>query len=58
MLIYIYVKVDVDHLPELTEQAGVRGMPTFIFFKESKQIEAFAGADAKKLKLTIESLTC
>ena len=47
----------MDDLPDLSEAAGIRGMPTFIFFKETKQIEGFAGADLKRLTQTIESLT-
>ena len=42
------LSVDVDQNPELTEEAGVRGMPTFAFFVEKKNVHTFAGADTQR----------
>ena len=53
----VVAKVDVDECPELAEQAGVRGMPTFVFFVEKKNVFAFAGADVDKLNHCIDTLT-
>lgn len=49
-------KVDVDSEGELAGNAGVRGVPTLILFKEGKEIDRIVGAMPKEaLKQKIES---
>lgn len=46
-------KVNVDEQAELAEEYGVMSIPTFIFFKEGKEIERLAGAQAKEKLLEL-----
>ena len=50
----LFVKVDVDSLPEVAQRYGVRSMPTFVFLKGDEEIERFSGADAKRLRAVID----
>jgi len=47
------VKVDVDEAEDVAAQCGIRCMPTFQFYKNSKKVTEFSGANAEKLKTTI-----
>lgn len=44
-----FVQFDVDQLPELTQELGVRAMPTFMIFKDGKKVEELVGANPPKL---------
>ncbi|KAJ3234315.1 hypothetical protein HDU78_005897 [Chytriomyces hyalinus] len=46
----VFVKVDVDEVPEAAEGAGIRAMPTFQFYKSGKKIDELVGANAGKLR--------
>ena len=49
----VFMKVDVDEVPELAERFQVQSMPTFLFMKDSEEIDRFSGASVEKLKQTI-----
>ena len=49
----IFVKIDVDEVPELAERFQVQAMPTFLFMRNSEEIDRFSGASVEKLKETI-----
>uniref|UniRef100_A0A3B3ZWT3 Thioredoxin n=1 Tax=Periophthalmus magnuspinnatus TaxID=409849 RepID=A0A3B3ZWT3_9GOBI len=51
----VFLKVDVDEATELSEECGIRSMPTFQFYKNGKMVTQFSGANADKLKETIEA---
>ncbi|XP_056884788.1 thioredoxin-like [Takifugu flavidus] len=51
----VFVKVDVDKVPELTDKYKVTAMPTFMFFKDGK-IETIVGANEGKLEAKINEL--
>ena len=42
------VKVDIDQEKDLTIQAGVRGVPTIIAYKNGKAIDRFSGFRPKE----------
>ncbi len=52
---FAFVKVNVDEAREIAAQYGIQAMPTFLLFKDGKQIEEIKGADPRKLKSVIES---
>ncbi|ORY49825.1 thioredoxin [Rhizoclosmatium globosum] len=49
----VFVKVDVDEVPEAAEGAGIRAMPTFQFYQAGKKVDEIVGANPAKLKETI-----
>ncbi|KAI5466817.1 PITH domain-containing protein [Mariannaea sp. PMI_226] len=51
-----FVKVDNDAQPDLSKQYGITALPTFIVFREGKEIERVQGADRQKLQGIIQKL--
>jgi thioredoxin 1 len=49
-----FVKIDVDAVPEVAEQAGIRAMPTFQVYQAGNMVEELVGADPKKLEDVIK----
>jgi thioredoxin 1 len=49
-----FAKFDVDDVPELSMQLGIRAMPTFLIFKGGKKVDEFVGANPPALKRLIE----
>jgi thioredoxin 1 len=41
-------KLDVDECPFTVKSFGVRGMPTFIFFKNGAEVDRWVGAGKKE----------
>ncbi|KAL1954378.1 hypothetical protein VTO42DRAFT_1244 [Malbranchea cinnamomea] len=39
-----FYKVDVDEVPDVAQELGVRAMPTFIFFKDGQKVDEVLGA--------------
>ena len=39
-----FVKIDVDHLPDLSQELGITAMPTFIAFKDGEVSGRVTGA--------------
>ena len=50
----VFLKVDVDELPEITQDAGVSAMPTFQFFQNGKKVDQLKGADPTTLKELVD----
>lgn len=42
-------KFDVDHLPEVAAELGIRAMPTFLFYQDGKKVDTFLGANPPAL---------
>ena len=43
-----FAKVNVEEVPEATEQLGIAGIPAAIFFKDGKEISRIVGAVSKQ----------
>ncbi|KAI5656111.1 hypothetical protein M9H77_24904 [Catharanthus roseus] len=46
----MFLKVDVDDLEKVAEEFEVKAMPTFLFFKDGKQIDKVVGAKKEELQ--------
>ncbi|KAK5988084.1 Thioredoxin Asp f 29 [Cladobotryum mycophilum] len=44
-----FYKFDVDEIPKLAEELGVRAMPTFYFFNGGNKVGDMVGADPRGL---------
>ncbi len=51
----IFLKCDVDEAEAVSQQYDVEAMPTFVFFRDGKEITRVVGGDPEKLKAEIES---
>jgi len=52
----IFVKVDVDKMDTIAQNAGVRAMPTFQFFKNGDKVDEMMGANVAGLKEKVAAL--
>ncbi|RFU28245.1 hypothetical protein B7463_g8078, partial [Scytalidium lignicola] len=48
-----FIKIDVDELPDLAQELGIRAMPTFIFFKDGEKVSEVVGANPPAIKAAI-----
>jgi thiol-disulfide isomerase/thioredoxin len=49
-----FYKVDVDEVPEVAQEQSVRAMPTFLLFKDGKQVGEVVGANPVALEAAIK----
>jgi len=49
-----FLKVDVDELSQVAEKADVTAMPTFILYKNGKELDKVVGANTKALEAAIK----
>jgi len=45
-----FAKFDVDAVPDLAQELGIRAMPTFTFFKGGEKVDEFMGANPPALR--------
>jgi thioredoxin 1 len=50
----IFLKVDVDEVPDVTSAWEIRAMPTFLFIKEGKLIDKIVGANKDELDRKVQ----
>lgn len=48
-----FYKLDVDELPDLAQELGVRAMPTFMVYKAGEKIGEIVGANEKAVKAAV-----
>ncbi|KUJ16526.1 putative thioredoxin, partial [Mollisia scopiformis] len=48
-----FVKIDVDEVPDVAQELGIRAMPTFIVFKDGEKVKEVVGANPKALQAAI-----
>lgn len=45
-----FYKVDVDEVPDISEEVGIRAMPTFIMFHDGNKVGELVGANPNGLE--------
>ncbi|KIY03791.1 uncharacterized protein Z520_00482 [Fonsecaea multimorphosa CBS 102226] len=48
-----FYKVDVDEVPDVAQELGVRAMPTFMIFKNGEKVDEVVGANKNALEAAI-----
>ena len=51
-----FIKVDVDDVPDVAQELGVRAMPTFIIFKGGEKVGEVVGMNPPALQAAIEKV--
>ncbi|GLB43646.1 putative thioredoxin family protein [Lyophyllum shimeji] len=49
-----FYKVDVDQQPDISQEVGIRAMPTFIVFKDGNKVKDLVGANPQALKALVD----
>ena len=49
-----FYKVDVDELPDVAQELGIRAMPTFKFFKDGEEVQSVMGANPQAIEAAIQ----
>ncbi len=52
----IFMKIDIDKNGDLSDKFSIRVLPTFVLFKQGKEIYRLIGADSTNLKREIDKL--
>lgn len=50
-----FYKLDVDEVPEVAQEVGVRAMPTFILYKDGEKVNEVVGANPPAVQSAIEA---
>jgi thioredoxin 1 len=50
-----FYKLDVDEVPDVAQELGIRAMPTFLLFKNGEKIAEVVGANPKALEAAIKA---
>jgi thiol-disulfide isomerase/thioredoxin len=48
-----FYKVDVDEVPDVAKELGIRAMPTFVLFKNGSEVETIVGANPKAIEAAL-----
>jgi thioredoxin-like negative regulator of GroEL len=51
-----FYKVDVDEQEQISQEVGIKAMPTFVFFKNGQKLSDVVGANPQKLQVSVSSL--
>jgi len=51
-----FIKLDVDEVPDVAQELGIRAMPTFIIFQGGEKVAEIVGANPQALKAAIEKV--
>lgn len=49
-----FYKVDVDEVPDVAQELGIRAMPTFLVFKDGEKVEEVVGANEKAIRAAVD----
>lgn len=48
-----FYKLDVDEVPDVAQELGVRAMPTFILFKDGEKVGEIVGANKQAINAAV-----
>ena len=51
---FVFVSVDVDENPELSEKYGVQGLPFVLIYKKGEKVFEFVGSKPEKVNEAVE----
>lgn len=51
-----FTKIDVDDVPDVAQELGIRAMPTFLIFKGEEKVSEVVGANHKALQAAIQKV--
>jgi thioredoxin-like negative regulator of GroEL len=49
-----FIKVNVDDAEDVSQEYGIRAMPTFMVFKDGEKADEVVGADPSKLERLVQ----
>ena len=49
-----FYKLDIDEVPAVAQELGIRAMPTFVLFKKGEKVGEVVGANEKALEAAIK----
>lgn len=49
-----FYKLDVDEVPDVAQELGVRAMPTFMVFRNREKVGEVVGANQKALEALVQ----
>jgi len=49
-----FYKLDIDEVPDVAQDLGIRAMPTFVFFKNGEKVGEVVGANPKAIEAGIQ----
>jgi thioredoxin 1 len=52
-----FYKLDIDEVPDVAQELGIRAMPTFVFFKGGEKVGEVVGANPKAIEAGIQEHT-
>ncbi|CDS12720.1 hypothetical protein LRAMOSA04905 [Lichtheimia ramosa] len=52
-----YAKIDIDDVPDVAAEVGIRAMPTSMFYKDGLKWDEVVGAHTDKLGVAIQKLS-
>jgi len=50
-----FYKIDVDELPDIAQELGIRAMPTLFLFKGDEKVETVTGANPPAIEAMIKN---
>lgn len=48
-----FYKIDVDEVPDVAQELGIRAMPTILYFKNGEKVGEVVGANPKAIETAI-----
>ena len=49
-----FYKIDVDAVPDVAQELGIRAMPTFLVFKDGEKVEEVVGANERAIRAAVD----